>query len=347
VGKKQMSLLEEIELLKQEAEKTISASTNEQEIDTNKNLFIGKKGRLTSILKQLGSLNIEEKKLIGARANEVSKYLEDVVVQTKTAIKEKLIEEQIRSEVFDVLRPSAKPLYGTLHPITTIRKEIEDIFISMGFSVMDGPEVELDYNNFEALNFTPDHPARDMQDTFYTQDGNLLRTHTSAIQVRTLRKLQPPFKIIAPGRVFRYEEVDASHEHTFYQIEGMVVGKDVSVANLKYTMNTLLTEIFQKDVTVRLRPGYFPFVEPGFELDISCMVCGGKGCSVCKHSGWLELLPCGLIHPNVLKLAGLDTSIYTGFAFGLGLDRLVMMRYSVNDIRYFHSGNLRFLEQFA
>ena len=342
-----MSLLDEIEVLKQEAETVIAASSNEQEIDTNKNLFIGKKGRLTSILKQLGSLSIEEKKLIGARANEVSKQLEDVVVQTRKQVKEKQIEEQIQSEVFDVLRPSAKPLTGTLHPITTIRKEIEDIFISMGFSVMDGPEVELDYNNFEALNFTPDHPARDMQDTFYTQDGNLLRTHTSAIQVRTLRKLQPPFKIIAPGRVFRYEEVDASHEHTFYQIEGMVVGKDVSVANLKYTMNTLLTEIFQKEVTVRLRPGYFPFVEPGFELDISCMVCGGKGCSVCKHSGWLELLPCGLIHPNVLKLAGLDTNIYTGFAFGLGLDRLVMMRYSVNDIRYFHSGNLRFLEQFA
>lgn len=341
-----MSLLEEIDQLYIEAESKIRSSQTEAELDNNKNNYLGKKGQLTAILKQLGSLSIEEKKVLGAKANTISKQLEEVVNSSRKEIKDRVIAEQIQSEVYDVNRPLAQSVTGGIHPITRIREEIEDIFISMGFSIMDGPETESDYNNFEALNFTEDHPARDMQDTFYTEDGNLLRTHTSAIQVRTLRKLAPPFKIIAPGRVFRYEEVDASHEHTFYQIEGMVVGKDISVANLKYTMNVLLTEIFQREVTVRLRPGYFPFVEPGFELDISCMVCGGKGCSVCKHSGWLELLPCGLIHPNVLKFAGLDTNIWTGFAFGLGLDRLVMMRYSINDIRYFHSGNLRFLQQF-
>ncbi|MCB1178200.1 MAG: phenylalanine--tRNA ligase subunit alpha, partial [Leptospiraceae bacterium] len=190
------------------------------------------------------------------------------------------------------------------------------------------------------------HPARDMQDTFYTEDGNLLRTHTSPIQVRALKELKPPFKIIAPGRVFRYEEVDASHENTFNQVEGMVVGKDVSISNLIYTMEELLNQVFGKKMTVRLRPGYFPFVEPGFELDFKCMVCNGKGCSVCKHSGWVELLPCGLIHPNVLKFGGLDPKEWTGFAFGLGLDRLVMMRYGINDIRYFNSSNLRFLKNF-
>jgi phenylalanyl-tRNA synthetase alpha chain len=201
-------------------------------------------------------------------------------------------------------------------------------------------------NNFEALNFTDDHPARDMQDTFYTDDGNLLRTHTSAIQVRALKVLKPPFRIIAPGRVFRYEEIDASHENTFNQVEGMVVGKNITVGNLTYTMNQLLSKIFRKETVVRLRPGYFPFVEPGFELDFQCMVCNGKGCSVCKHSGWVELLPCGLIHPNVLSFAGLDSKEWTGFAFGLGLDRLVMMRYGITDIRYFNSGNLRFLKKF-
>lgn len=249
-------------------------------------------------------------------------------------------------EFFDSLRPLASKERGSLHPISQIQYEIEDIFTSMGFSVMDGPEVETDENNFGALNFTEDHPARDMQDTFYTSDGNLLRTHTSAIQVRALRKLKPPFRIIAPGRVFRYEEVDASHENTFYQVEGMVVGENISVAHLIYTMETLLSRVFRKEIKTRLRPGYFPFVEPGFELDINCLVCNGDGCSVCKHSGWLELLPCGLVHPNVLESAGLDSKKWTGFAFGLGLDRLVMMRYGIHDIRYFQSGNLRFLKQF-
>ncbi|EMO55209.1 phenylalanine--tRNA ligase subunit alpha [Leptospira noguchii] len=341
-----MNLSEELDFIYKEAIQKIGSSISEEDLDKNKNDFIGKKGKLTAVLKNVASLSIEEKKTVGQKANELSKKLETFVSETKTSLKKKLFEKQAASEFFDVLRPLSKPSNGSLHPITQIQYEIEDIFASMGFSIMDGPEIETDTNNFGALNFTEDHPAREMQDTFYLENGNLLRTHTSAIQVRTLRKLKPPFRIIAPGRVFRYEEVDASHEHTFYQIEGMVVGKDISAANLIDTMQVLLSRIFEKEIKTRLRPGYFPFVEPGFELDINCLVCDGKGCPVCKQSGWLELLPCGLIHPNVLSHAGLDPKEWTGFAFGLGLDRLVMMRYGIHDIRYFQSGNLRFLKQF-
>lgn len=341
-----MSLSQEIESLVKEAESVLSSATSEQELDSFKNQFLGKKGKLTSVLKGLAALSVEEKKTVGKQANEAQSKLESFVETKRSSLKESFYENELGQEFFDSLRPLASKERGSLHPISQIQYEIEDIFTSMGFSVMDGPEVETDENNFGALNFTEDHPARDMQDTFYTEDGNLLRTHTSAIQVRALRKLKPPFRIIAPGRVFRYEEVDASHENTFYQVEGMVVGENISVAHLIYTMETLLSRVFRKEIKTRLRPGYFPFVEPGFELDINCLVCSGDGCSVCKHSGWLELLPCGLVHPNVLESAGLDSKKWTGFAFGLGLDRLVMMRYGIHDIRYFQSGNLRFLKQF-
>jgi len=216
----------------------------------------------------------------------------------------------------------------------------------MGFQILDGPEAESEYYNFEALNIPKHHPARDMQDTFWTEDGNLLRTHTSAIQVRGMENMEPPFQVVGPGRVFRYEATDASHENTFYQVEGMMVGKDISVSNLIYVMKELLREVFQREVKVRLRPGYFPFVEPGFELDINCLICGGKGCKVCKQTGWVELLPCGLVHPNVLKAGNIDPDKWSGFAFGLGLNRLVMMRYAINDIRHFQSGDIRFLRQF-
>lgn len=342
-----MDLLNQLEEIYKEAIQKFQTLTKESELDPTKNEFIGKKGSLTAILKQLGKLSVDEKKIIGKKANEVQEAIEKLVIETRKRLQEKEIQTQIESEVFDALRPTPSALRGGLHPITKIQMEIEDIFVSMGFHVMDGPEIETDYHNFEALNFSEDHPAREMQDTFYTDDGNLLRTHTSPIQVRALKVLTPPFKMIAPGRVFRYEEVDASHENTFNQVEGMVVGKDISIANMLYVMQQLLQKIFDKEVTVRLRPGYFPFVEPGFELDIQCLVCGGKGCSVCKHSGWVELLPCGLVHPNVLKYGGLNPSEWTGFAFGLGLDRLVMMRYGIHDIRYFNSSNLRFLEQFS
>ncbi|MBL8296700.1 MAG: phenylalanine--tRNA ligase subunit alpha, partial [Bryobacterales bacterium] len=229
---------------------------------------------------------------------------------------------------------------------TLIQKEIEDLFISMGFAVLSGPEVETEFNNFDALNIPPDHPARDMQDTFWLESGHLLRTHTSPVQVRGMLRFGPPLRMIAPGRVFRNEEVDPSHEHTFYQLEGMMIDRDVSIAHLTYFMKTLLQGIFHRDVTVRLRPGYFPFVEPGFELDIQCLLCEGKGCPVCKQSGWVELLPCGLVHPNVLRYGGIDPEHWNGFAFGLGLTRLAMMRFAIDDIRLLQSGDLRFLTQF-
>jgi len=221
-----------------------------------------------------------------------------------------------------------------------------DIFTSMGFQILDGPEAETEHYNFEALNIPKHHPARDMQDTFWTEDGNLLRTHTSAIQVRGMEKVRPPFRVVGPGRVFRYETTDASHENTFYQVEGMMVDRDISVSNLIFFMKQLLREIFKKDVKIRLRPGFFPFVEPGFELDINCLICGGSGCPVCKQSGWVELLPCGLVHPNVLRSGGIDPDEWSGFAFGLGLNRLIMMRYGINDIRHFLSGDVRFVYQF-
>lgn len=341
-----MNLSEELDKIFEEANRLIGSSVDEADLDKNKNEYLGKKGKLTSVLKNLASLSIEEKKTVGQKANDLSKSLEEIVSKTRENLKTKGFKEQSEKEWFDVLRPLGETEPGTLHPITKIQYEIEDIFTSMGFEIWDGPEVETDFNNFGALNFTDDHPARDMQDTFYLENGNLLRTHTSAIQVRALRKLKPPFKIIGPGRVFRYEEVDASHETSFYQIEGMVVGKDISAGNMLYTMEVLLSKVFEKEVKTRLRPGFFPFVEPAFELDINCQVCGGSGCSVCKQSGWLELMPCGLVHPNVFKLNGLDPKEWTGFAFGLGLDRLVMMKYGIHDIRYLHSGNLRFLKQF-
>ena len=216
----------------------------------------------------------------------------------------------------------------------------------MGFTIATGPEVELDYYNFEALNIPPDHPARDIQDTIWTVEGSLLRTHTSCVQIRTMEKFKPPIRVISPGRVFRYEETDASHEHTFYQIEGLMIDKNISVSNLIAVMKTMLRAVFRHDVKVRLRPGYFPFVEPGFELDINCLICGGTGCPVCKGSGWVEFLGCGLVHPNVLRMGRIDPDQYSGFAFGMGLDRLVMIRYGIDDIRLFHKGDLRFLEQF-
>ena len=261
-------------------------------------------------------------------------------------LKGRASEERLRREWVDITLGLGREPAGSLHPVSRIQYEIEDVFTSMGFEVLDGPHVETDYFNFEALNIPAHHPARDMQDTFYLEDGNLLRTHTSAIQVRGMQRLKPPFKIIGPGKVFRCERIDASHEATFHQIEGMMVDRDIQVGHLIYFMKELLGRIFGREVEVRLRPGYFPFVEPGFELDIRCLICGGTGCPVCKQVGWVELVPSGMVHPNVLRMGGIDPAKYSGFAFGLGLDRLVMMKYGIDDIRLLHGADLRFLRQF-
>jgi phenylalanyl-tRNA synthetase alpha chain len=316
-----------------------------------KSKFIGKQGPLADVMKNLKDATPEEKKRIGSQANEIKNSIEDLVAKKMTELELQEINESLENEKIDISLTDAVLDLGLnaagMHPVTIIQQEIEDIFISMGFEVLDGPHIEDEYHNFEALNIPDTHPARDMQDTFWFADKkHLLRTHTSTIQVRGMKQRKPPFRFVGPGKVFRCERTDASHEMVFHQLEGMMVGEDVSVGNLIYFMKTLLTEIFKREVEVRLRPGFFPFVEPGFELDIKCLICGGKGCSVCKQVGWVELLPCGMVHPNVLKSGGIDPEKHSGFAFGLGLDRLVMMRYGIDDIRHLHSADLRFNSQF-
>jgi phenylalanyl-tRNA synthetase alpha chain len=307
---------------------------------------LGRKGKLADVSREFGKLTPEDRARVGKVLNAVKQDLESKIEARKAALESIALDSRLESEWIDLTTPAPGVRPGSLHPVTRVQREIEDLFVSLGFAVLDGPEVELEYYNFDALNIPADHPARDMQDTFWLKDGRLLRTHTSPVQVRALEKLGPPLRMIAPGRVFRNEEVDPSHEHTFYQLEGMMVDRDVSVAHLIYFMKTLLSAIFHRDVAVRLRPGFFPFVEPGFELDIQCLICGGAGCPVCKQSGWVELLPCGLVNPAVLRASGADPDEWNGFAFGLGLTRLAMMRYAIDDIRLLQSGDLRFLNQF-
>jgi phenylalanyl-tRNA synthetase alpha chain len=324
----------------------IEAARTPDELEPVRIEVLGRKGTLAQISKQLGGLAPEDRARTGRLLNSVKQALEEALERKKAQFEQEALRARLDSEWIDLTLPAPGPRPGALHPITQIQTEIEDLFLSLGFAVLDGPEVETEYRNFDALNIPPDHPARDMQDTFWLVDGNLLRTHTSPVQVRGMETLKPPLRMIAPGRLFRNEEVDASHEHTFYQVEGMMIDREVSVAHLVYFMKILLAHIFRREVTVRLRPGFFPFVEPGFELDIHCLICGGTGCAVCKQSGWLELLGCGLVHPNVLRMSGIDPEEWNGFAFGLGLTRLAMMRYGIDDIRLFQSGDLRFLRQF-
>jgi phenylalanyl-tRNA synthetase alpha chain len=324
----------------------IASATTADEVEAVRVEALGRKTGFTQFSKEMGKLAPEEKARIGKLLNASKQKVEQSVESRQREFDELTMRKRLDAEWVDLTLPAPGPRRGHLHPITRIQRELEELFVSLGFTVLDGPEVETEYYNFDALNIPPEHPARDMQDTFWLDGGNLLRTHTSPVQVRGMERLGPPLRMIAPGRVFRNESVDASHEHTFYQLEGMMVDRDVSVAHLLYFMKTLLTAIFKREVTVRLRPGYFPFVEPGFELDIQCLICGGPGCPVCKQSGWVELLPCGLVNPHVLRMSGIDPEEWGGFAFGLGLTRLVMMRYAIDDIRQLQGGDLRFLEQF-
>jgi phenylalanyl-tRNA synthetase alpha chain len=290
----------------------------------------------------------EQRKAQGQLANQTKRENEEVLAACKAWFESAALESERSGAGFDPTIPAPRAERGSLHPLTHVTRDLEDLFTSMGYVVLDGPEVELDWYNFEALNIPRDHPARDTQDTFRCDpQGNVvLRTHTSPGQVRAMERMKPPFRAIVPGKVFRQETTDASHEHTFHQMEGLVVGKDLSVGHLIGTMKTLLRNVFGKELEVRLRPGYFPFVEPGFELDTRCPFCT-QGCSVCKRSTWVELLPCGMVHPNVLTAGGIDPEVWSGFAFGLGLSRLVMLRYGIDDVRQLLSGDLRFLEQFA
>ena len=333
------------ELVFRSLARTRSAKTLD-ELEAVRVEALGRKGPLAQAGKEMGKLAPEERARVGKLINSARQDIDGALEFKKEKLGEVALRARLDAEWIDLTLPAPGPRRGHLHPITRIQRELEGLLVSLGFTVLDGPEVETEHYNFDALNIPPEHPARDMQDTFWLDGGNLLRTHTSPVQVRGMERLGPPLRMIAPGRVFRNESVDASHEHTFYQLEGMMVDREVSVAHLLYFMKTLLTAIFKREVTVRLRPGYFPFVEPGFELDIQCLICGGPGCAVCKQSGWVELLPCGLVNPHVLRMSGIDPEEWNGFAFGLGLTRLVMMRYGIDDIRHLEGGDLRFLEQF-
>lgn len=335
--------------LKKIKERAISELKNivsAEELKNLKNRYLGRKSELNNLMKEISSLAVEEKPKLGALANVIKKEIADLFQQAFFEFGDNLT--GAKKEIFDITLPGYKSSFGHLHPITQVRRQLEDIFKTMGFRSVDGPEIESEYYNFEVLNVPASHPARDMQDTFYVKDyhGTVMRTHTSNQQVRALQQFGAPLRAIFPGRVFRCEATDASHEATFYQMEGIMVDKNISIANLIAVMRVLLKEVFGHEVKVRLRPGYFPFVEPGFELDMSCLICAGRGCSVCKNSGWVETMPCGLVHPRVLEAADLNPSEYSGFAFGLGLSRLTMMKYGINDIRLLLSGDLRFLYQF-
>lgn len=343
-----------IDILKEELKSKLAQTTDLADLDKVRVGYLGKKGSITSLLKSMKELTNEERKTFGAEVNKLKAYAAEKIESKVAELKEKEIEAEINlMPVFDVTTP-ADLTRGSYHPITLVQRQCETVFKSMGFTVEDYPEVVTDYECFEAVNIPKHHPARDMQDTYYLENGQLLKSQTSAAQNAILRKYGKnliekgvPIKAIFPGRCFRNEATDACHENTFFQMEGVMVDRDISISNLIYFMKTMLSEVFQRDIKVRLRPGFFPFVEPGFELDINCEICGGEGCPSCKHSGWLELCPCGMIHPNVLREGGVDPDKYTGFAFGLGLTRLAMMKYGVKDIRDLNSGNLKSLAQFT
>lgn len=321
-----------------------------QEIEVK---YLGRKGELTSILRGVKDLPDDQKPIIGKLSNIVKTELEEAVENRKAELQSKELEASLQDDHFDITAPGPEIQTGHVHPLSQTQYEVEKIFNSMGFTVMDGPEAESEYYNFEGLNIPSWHPARDMQDTFFIKNKNdkkhgkmVLRTHTSPVQVRTMEKYGAPLRVIVPGQVFRNEATDASHDAAFDQIEGFMVDKDISLAHLKGVLKEFLTRLFGKEVTVRFRPGYFPFVEPGLEVDFSCLICGGKGCRVCKHSGWVEFMGAGMIHENVLKAGGIDPKKWQGWAFGFGLTRLVMMRHGIDDIRHLRSGDLRFINQF-
>ncbi len=330
--------------LRLEFEHKIKAIASCEELENLRLEFLGKKGKITEALQGLKDVPSDQRREYGIAINDFKQEVANALNETEKMIEQLEIEQELAScELYDITLPSTKK-EGSLHPVTIVQKEVEEVFKSMGFVVEDGNEVETEYNNFEAVNVPKNHPARDMQDTFWLENGEVLKTQTSAAQNRILKTYGSPCKVIFPGRCFRNESMDASHENTFFQLEGMMVGPDISIANLIYFMKQMLSKVLKRDIDVRLRPGFFPFVEPGFELDISCPFCNGKGCATCKNGGWIELCPCGMIHPRVLEMGGVDPKTNQGFAFGLGLTRLAMMRFGVKDIRILNSGNLKFLK---
>ena len=321
-------------------------SSENADIEAIRVRYLGKKGELTAVLRGMGQLTPEERPVIGQLANEVRAAIESAITEKATEQKEKELTERLARERLDVTMPGAPVRMGHQHPLTRVRREMEDIFIGLGFQIAEGPEVEYDYYNFQALNIPPNHPARDTQDTFYITDNILLRSQTSPVQVRAMEKIQPPIRIISPGRVYRSDAVDATHSPLFHQLEGLVVDKGITMGNLKSTLEEFAKKTFGEETRVRFRPHHFPFTEPSAEVDVSCFACGGKGCRLCKGEGWIEILGAGMVHPNVLRNCGIDPEEYSGFAFGMGVERILMLKYHVNDLRLLYENDVRFLHQF-
>ncbi len=337
---------EKLEAIKVAAIEAVKSCADENTIEELRVKYLGKKGELTAILKQMGSLSAEERPKMGQLVNEAKQSVEALIAEKKAELQAKATELKLKAETIDITMPAKEVTVGGIHPLNHVVNDMIDIFQSMGFDVVDGPEVETDYYNFECLNVPADHPARDMQDTFYLAENLLLRTQTSAAQIRTMENRKPPIRVICPGRVFRADEVDATHSPVFHQLEGLVVDKGITMCDLKGVLEQFAQEIYGKDSKVRFRPSFFPFTEPSVEVDVSCSECGGNGCRVCKGAGWIEILGAGMVHPNVLRSCGIDPEVYSGFAFGIGIDRITTTRYKISDIRLLFENDKRFLEQF-
>lgn len=337
---------QQLEKIKNEAMAEIAKAENKQDIDSLKVKYLGKKGKLTEILKQMGTLSNEERPKIGKLANDIRASIEQIFTCKMDELQSLHMQKKLEHEKIDVTMPAKRRYIGHKHPLSIVLEEIEEIFIGMGFNIVKGPEVEYDYYNFEALNIPKNHPARDTQDTFYINDNIVLRTQTSPIQIRTMENTPPPLKVIAPGRVYRSDSVDATHSPVFNQIEGLVVDKGITFSDLKGTLEVFIKRLYGEDSVVRFRPHHFPFTEPSAEVDVQCFNCHGKGCKLCKGEGFIEILGCGMVHPKVLKNCNIDPEVYSGFAFGLGLERIVMRRYNINDLRLFYDNDIRFLKQF-
>ncbi len=336
----------QLEAIRQKAEDELKKVAEIRSLDDIRVRYLGKKGELTAILKQMGKLSPEERPVMGQFANEVRSMIENAVDEKMKELKSKAKEERLKAETLDVTMPGKAQPEGHRHPLSIVMDEVKDIFIGMGFKVADGPEVELDYYNFEALNIPEGHPARDTQDTFYISDKVLLRTQTSGCQIRYMEGHKPPIRMIAPGRVYRSDTMDATHSPVFHQIEGLVVDKGITMADLKGNLLQLAKKLYGENTEIRLRPHHFPFTEPSCEIDVSCFRCGGKGCPMCKGEGWIEILGAGMVHPKVLERGGIDPEVYSGFAFGVGVERLAMFRFSVDDMRLYYENDTRFLNQF-
>ena len=341
-----MGMKEMLEQIRCTFDEKVSGSQELSQLEELRVAFLGKKGELTGVLRGMGQLSAEERPVVGQMANEVRAFMEEKLAARKEELAAKALDEKLAKEALDVTMPGKARAKGALHPINQISDEMKDLFIGMGYEIADGPEIEYDYYNFEALNLPEGHPARDTQDTFYITEKMLLRTQTSSVQIHVMENKKPPIRIICPGKVYRADNMDATHSPIFHQIEGLVVDKGVTMGDLKGTLEVYARHMFGPETKIRLRPHHFPFTEPSAEVDVSCWACGGKGCRVCKGEGWIEVLGCGMVHPDVLRRCGIDPKEYSGFAFGIGIERTAMARFGVTDLRQFFEGDARFLNQF-